>query len=77
MTPGIFKELQAVIGMANETNKLVTGYQVTIDSRFQPPLDPKKMKLRAADQLTSQAHCFHLSTQVLYGSLRRTLNIKR
>jgi AhpD family alkylhydroperoxidase len=38
MTPAMFKELQAVIGMANETNKLVTGYQVAIDERFQAPL---------------------------------------
>ena len=38
MTPAMFQELQAVIGMANETNKLVTGYQVEIDERFQPPL---------------------------------------
>jgi AhpD family alkylhydroperoxidase len=38
MADAMFKELQAVIGMANETNKLVTGYQVEIDQRFQPPL---------------------------------------
>jgi len=38
MTPEMFKELQAVIGMANETNKMVTGYQVEIDERFKPPL---------------------------------------
>ena len=38
MTEAMFKELQAVIGMANETNKLVTGYQVAVDQRFQPPL---------------------------------------
>jgi AhpD family alkylhydroperoxidase len=38
MTPEMFKELQQVIGMANETNKLVSGYQVAIDARFQPPL---------------------------------------
>ena len=38
MTDDQFKELQAVIGMANETNKLVTGYQVEIDERFVPPL---------------------------------------
>ncbi len=38
MTPEMFKELQAVIGMANETNKMVTGYQVEIDERFRPPL---------------------------------------
>ena len=42
MTPAMFKELQAVIGMANETNNLVTGYQVPIDARFQPPLDLQK-----------------------------------
>lgn len=42
MTPEMFKELQQVIGMANETNKLVTGYQVAIDTRFQPPLNLQK-----------------------------------
>ena len=38
MTDAMFKELQAVIGMANETNKVVTGYQVEIDEQFCPPL---------------------------------------
>jgi len=38
MTPEMFKELQQVIGMANATNKLVAGYQVVVDQRFQPPL---------------------------------------
>jgi AhpD family alkylhydroperoxidase len=38
MTPEMFQELQAVIGMANETNKMVTGYQVEIDEQFKPPL---------------------------------------
>ncbi len=42
MTPEMFKELQAVIGMANETNKLVTGYQVSVDQRFLPPLPLNK-----------------------------------
>jgi len=42
MTPEMFKELQAVIGMANETNKLVTGYQVAVDQRFLPPLQPNR-----------------------------------
>lgn len=37
MTAAMFKELQAVIGMANETNKLVTGYQVEIDEQFKLP----------------------------------------
>src|ERR1700741_297306 len=39
MTDAMFHELQAVIGMANETNKMVTGYQVEIDEQFKPPLD--------------------------------------
>jgi AhpD family alkylhydroperoxidase len=38
MTAEMFKELQAIIAMANATNKLVTGYQVEIDERFHPPL---------------------------------------
>ena len=42
MTPEMFKEFQSVIGMANETNKLVTGYQVAVDQRFQPPLKTQK-----------------------------------
>ena len=37
MTPDMFKELQAVIGMAAETNKLVTGYRVEIDPQFELP----------------------------------------
>src|ERR1700747_1826657 len=41
MTEAMFKELQAVIGMANETNKLVTGYQVEVDEQFKAPL-PRK-----------------------------------
>jgi len=42
MTADMFKELQQVIGMANATNKLVTGYQVEIDERFKPPLNISK-----------------------------------
>lgn len=38
MTDAMFQELQAVIGMANETNKLVTGYQVEVDEQFKAPL---------------------------------------
>jgi AhpD family alkylhydroperoxidase len=34
MTPSMFAELMAVVGMANETNKLVTGWQVEVDERF-------------------------------------------
>jgi AhpD family alkylhydroperoxidase len=36
MTDAMFKELMAVVGMANETNKMVTGYQVEIDEQFKP-----------------------------------------
>ena len=34
MTNEMFAELMAVVGLANQTNKLVTGYQVEIDERF-------------------------------------------
>ena len=34
MTGEMFAELMAVIGMANETNRLATGYQIEIDQRF-------------------------------------------
>ncbi len=34
MTDAMFAELMAVVGMANETNRLVAGYQVEIDDRF-------------------------------------------
>ena len=34
MTDEMFKELMAVVGMANETNRMVSGYQVEIDEKF-------------------------------------------
>ncbi|MEO8661090.1 MAG: carboxymuconolactone decarboxylase family protein [Bryobacteraceae bacterium] len=34
MTDPMFAELMAVVGMANETNRMVSGYQVEIDQRF-------------------------------------------
>ncbi|MGC1537238.1 MAG: carboxymuconolactone decarboxylase family protein, partial [Candidatus Sulfotelmatobacter sp.] len=34
MTAAMFKELMAVVGMANETNRMVSGYQVEIDEQF-------------------------------------------
>jgi AhpD family alkylhydroperoxidase len=40
MTDAMFHELQAIIGMANETNKMVKGYQVEIDEQFKGPLPP-------------------------------------
>ena len=35
MTDSMFAELMAVVGMANETNRLASGYQVEIDEQFQ------------------------------------------
>jgi AhpD family alkylhydroperoxidase len=37
MTDGMLAELMAVVGMANETNRLASGYQVEIDERFKTP----------------------------------------
>lgn len=34
MTDAMFAELMAVTGMANESNRLASGYQVEIDERF-------------------------------------------
>ncbi len=34
MTAGMFAELMAVVGLANQTNKLAAGYQVEIDDCF-------------------------------------------
>ncbi len=34
MTDDMFKELMSVVGMANETNRLVAGYQVEVDEQF-------------------------------------------
>jgi alkylhydroperoxidase family enzyme len=36
MTDAQFQELMAVVGMANETNRLVAGYRVEVDDRFNP-----------------------------------------
>jgi AhpD family alkylhydroperoxidase len=37
MTDAMFHELMAVVGMANQTNRLVAGYQVEIDEQFKTP----------------------------------------
>ncbi len=34
MTDAMFDEVMAVVGMANETNRLASGYQAEIDDRF-------------------------------------------
>ena len=37
MTEAMLGELMAVVGMANETNRLASGYQVEIDEAFKRP----------------------------------------
>ena len=44
MTEAMFGELMAVVGMANETNRLVNGYRVPIDEAFERA-DPGPAKL--------------------------------
>jgi len=34
MSDAMFAELMAVVGMANETNRLASGYQVEVDEQF-------------------------------------------
>jgi AhpD family alkylhydroperoxidase len=34
ITDDMFRELMAVVGMANETNRLSAGYQIEIDERY-------------------------------------------
>src|SRR5258708_13424087 len=34
MTDDMFRELMAVVGMANETNRLSAGYQIEVDEQF-------------------------------------------
>ena len=34
MTAAMFRELMAVVGMANESNRLAAGYQIEIDEQF-------------------------------------------
>ena len=41
MTDAMFAEVMAVVGMANETNRLASGYQVEIDERFRPGAAPR------------------------------------
>jgi AhpD family alkylhydroperoxidase len=36
MSDQMLTELMAVVGMANESNRLASGYQVEIDERFKP-----------------------------------------
>ena len=42
MTDAMLAELMAVVGMANETNRLASGYQVEIDEQFKTASSPSK-----------------------------------
>jgi hypothetical protein len=35
MTKAMFGELLAIVGMANETNRLADGYRVPVDDQFE------------------------------------------
>jgi len=37
MTDTQLAELMAVVGLANETNRLANGYRIPVDPQFQPP----------------------------------------
>jgi AhpD family alkylhydroperoxidase len=39
MTREQFGELMAVVGVANQTNRLANGYRIAVDERFASPLD--------------------------------------
>ena len=39
MTDGQFAELLAVVGLANETNRLANGYRIPVDPQFVPHRD--------------------------------------
>ena len=41
MSDAMFAELMAVAGMANETNRLASGYQVEIDEQFRTGSQPR------------------------------------
>ncbi|MDQ6705931.1 MAG: carboxymuconolactone decarboxylase family protein, partial [Acidobacteriota bacterium] len=38
MTDAMFDEVMSVVGMANETNRLASGYRVEIDEQFKTVL---------------------------------------
>ncbi len=48
MSEAMFGELMAVVGMANETNRLVNGYRVPVDARLRSEALSRRAKLMAA-----------------------------
>jgi AhpD family alkylhydroperoxidase len=48
MSEAMFGELMAIVGMANETNRLANGYRVPVDAAFdQPVKTPRARRGRA------------------------------
>jgi AhpD family alkylhydroperoxidase len=41
MTDGMFAEVMAVVGLANQTNRLANGYQIPVDEQFIPVFGSK------------------------------------
>ncbi|MFA6559529.1 MAG: carboxymuconolactone decarboxylase family protein, partial [Candidatus Obscuribacterales bacterium] len=39
MSDEMYAELIAVVGLANETNRLANGYQIPVDEQFKPKFD--------------------------------------
>ncbi len=39
MSDEMYAELLAVVGLANETNRLANGYQIPVDEQFKPNFD--------------------------------------
>ena len=39
MTQAQFRELMAVVALANQTNRLANGYRIDVDERYRAPLD--------------------------------------
>ena len=52
MTPEMFGELMAVVGMANETNRLVDGYRVPVDARFGGPAPAQPTPVKRSRKTT-------------------------
>jgi AhpD family alkylhydroperoxidase len=48
MSDAMFGELMAVVGMANESNRLASGYQVELDSQFVAGTENKKVSRKGA-----------------------------
>jgi alkylhydroperoxidase family enzyme len=38
MSEAQFRELMAVVALANETNRLANGYRIDVDERYRSPL---------------------------------------